>query len=71
MITDEQQRVSLHTSALEIRGFPYREELGTECRRGCSLGHMLCGCATGRVVLDKSEASCVTRDVFLVLGEER
>ena len=46
----------------------WREDLSAECRRECSVGHMLCGCATGEVQCwEEAEIPCDTRFVFLVL----
>lgn len=62
--------ISLHTSALEVRGFPQREDLGTECRRECALGHMVCGRTTGRVQCWKKVGLHVSHIIFSLYWEK-
>lgn len=62
--------ISLHTSALEVRGFSQREDLGTECRRECALGHMVCGRTTGRVQCWKKVGLHVSHIIFSLYWEK-
>lgn len=69
MVTEKLQDI-LSAWAPEARGPLWREDLSAECRRECSTGHMLCGCAAGKAQCWKeAELQCDTHFVFSVFQE--